>query len=135
MNTSAICIVSLLGMTLSYGTTATAQQRDEFDDGLAAMVGELNSQAPIPNQSGGAALVRVEKTVCLRFFMRREDVHRELIDPTVKDRVRQTRINNTSVNQREAIERGYQFEDIFLDANNQLILAAISNRSICQRRP
>jgi hypothetical protein len=60
MNTSAICIVSLVGLTLSYGTTATAQQRDEYDDGLAAMVEELNSQAPIPYQSGGT-LVRVEK--------------------------------------------------------------------------
>jgi hypothetical protein len=67
--------------------------------------------------------------------MRNEDTHRELIDPALKARIRQKQINSTCVNQQEAIEKGYQFEDIFLDANNQLILAAISNRSICQRRP
>jgi hypothetical protein len=133
MNISAICIVSLVGLTLCYGTTATAQQRDEVDDGLAEMVEELNSQAPIP-YSEGATLVRVEKNgMTLRYFIRREDVHRELIDPTVKKRVRQNMINSACVKQRELIEKGYQFEDIVLDADDHLILAAISNRSICQR--
>lgn len=48
MNTSAICIISLVGLTLSYGTTATAQQRDEFDHDLVAMVEELISQDDAP---------------------------------------------------------------------------------------